>query len=92
MDRGSGAGPQAHQAPGPWWGGQGPACRPDAKPRQHLLCLSEQVFHILFRWLCGAQAAQSRRTETWFLPPPGTASLWDSQVPLLSEPQFPDLL
>ena len=57
MDWGSGASPQAHQAPGSWQRGRGPACRPGAKP-----CLSKRasISHPLPVAL-GAQGAQQRR-------------------------------
>lgn len=56
--------------------------------------LSERAFHILFRWVCGVQGTRQggqrrAREPRLFLPPPGAASLWDLQVPLLSQPQFP---
>lgn len=59
LHRGAGAGLQAHQVPWLWRGGGGPGCCLDTEPHQPLLCLSE--FHILFRWLCGAQGTQLSR-------------------------------
>ena len=68
MDWGSGASPQAHQAPGSWQRGRGPACRPGAKP-----CLSKRasISHPLPVAL-GAQGAQQRRPLRAGEPRPGS--------------------
>lgn len=68
MDWGSGASPQAHQAPGSWQRGRGPACRPGAKP-----CLSKRasISHPLPVAL-GAQGTQQRRPLRAGEPRPGS--------------------
>lgn len=58
------------------------------------LALPLRVSHPLpvALWGAGDPAEQAAQSPTLFLSPPSPASLWDLQVPLLSKPQFPDLL